>query len=101
MFDQLVASVGGDVRIDPVKTAINLGALVHFAEVWVQAKALRIGFALGRELSSPRVKKIVTTPGMYLYQVRVGQLSEIDPELTEWLREAFRFKGGVISSGSA
>lgn len=92
LFDALVGKLEGfgPVRVDAVKTGINLGNKVHFAEVKVRKNWINVSFVLGRVIDHPKIAKSdVLTPTMVDHRVKVSSLDELDDTLLGWLREAY------------
>lgn len=79
----------GELRVDSVKSAINLGARSHFAMVYVLKNSVRLEFVLGRRVESPRITKVTQLGNeSYLHHVTLENAGDIDEELLGWLREA-------------
>ncbi len=56
-FDRLVEGLkqSGPVRVDAVKSAINLADRFHFAMIYIHRDSLTVEFALDRQLAGPRI----------------------------------------------
>lgn len=92
LFDALLVKLEEfePMRVDAVKTSINLIAKHHFGGVRVQKDGLRLGFVLHRKLTSPRVIKSEWVGGdKYGHSVKLTRADELDAELMQWLKEAY------------
>ena len=92
LFDALLAKLEdfGPVRVDAVKTSINLIANHHFGAVTVLKEGLRLGFVVHRPLASPRILRTEPLGGnKYGYTVKLNNVADIDAELLAWLKEAY------------
>jgi hypothetical protein len=92
IYDELIKRLKefGPLRVDAVKTSINLIARRHLGGVHVQKGGLRIGFVLERKLADPRILRSQWIGGSkYGYSVRVTSPEQIDAPLLGWLREAY------------
>ena len=91
-FERLLAKTRrlGPVRVDAVKSAINLSGKNHFAMVYVLKASLKMDFAL---YGIPRSGRILRTEKLggnrYLHYVRLTRLEDVDDELLGWLEEAY------------
>ena len=91
-FDKLIDEVRkfGPVRVDPVKTAINLTGVSHFAMIYPQKNALKMDFSLKREVKSERLEEFASVvSGRHMYYVRIQKKEDVDKELLGWLKEAY------------
>lgn len=94
-FDRLVAEVErfGPVRVDAVKTGINLAARAHFAGARPQRQGLRVAFLLRRRVHSGRIVSVEPlSPPWVAHAVKLRGPDEVDAELLDWLREAYELK---------
>lgn len=92
LFDALIARIEdlGPMRVDAVKTSINLIARGHFGGVRVLRGGLRLGFVLLRKLDSPRIVRSQWLGGdKYGHSVKIATSADLDIELLNWLREAY------------
>lgn len=79
----------GPVRVDAVKSAINLADRFHFAMIYVQKDGLKVEFALDRRLDDPRVIRTQDlSSNRVIHFVKVTREEEVDSQLLGWLREA-------------
>jgi len=95
-FDRLVAELRrlGPIRVEAVKTSINLAGRAHFGSVRPVRDGLNVGFVLPCRLDHPRVLRTEeVTPALFGHRVKVRDAEEIDEQLIAWLAEAYAFKG--------
>lgn len=91
MFEFLIGKLrkSGPLRIDAVKTSINLISTHHFGGIRVRGEYLRVGFLASQPIRSPRiVHRQVIGPNRVGHSVIVRGLDDIDEELLNWLAEA-------------
>jgi hypothetical protein len=80
----------GPLRVDAVKTSINLIAKHHLGGARVLKNGLQIGFVLGRKLADRRILRSEWVGGSkYAHSVRLTSPGEVDAQLLGWLREAY------------
>lgn len=80
----------GQIRIDAVKTEINFEGKSHFAVLKVLKDILRLEFVLNRKIKTPLLIRIKgPTSEYYTYVIKLKDLSDINKELLEWLRESY------------
>jgi hypothetical protein len=92
LFDALTKKLRsfGPLRVDAVKSSVNLIARRHIGGVRVLKDGLRVGFVLERKLASPRVKRAEWIGGSkYAHSVKVTSPGGLDAELLAWLKEAY------------
>jgi hypothetical protein len=92
IFDELIRKLGGfgPLRVDAVKTSVNLIGRRHLGGVRALKDGLRIGFVLERKVSDPRILKSEWVGGSkYGHSVKVTLPQEIDAQLLNWLKEAY------------
>ena len=97
LFDLLIGKLqkNGPLRVDAVKTSINLISRHHFGGVNVRRDYLRVGFLAREEIKSPRVvHKQVVGPNRIGHSVVVRSASDIDAELIGWLSAAQALESG-------
>ena len=83
----------GPIRVDAVKSGINIAGRAHFAGARPQKDGLRVGFLLGRRLEHPRVLRAEWVGGrVYAHSVKLAREEDLD-ELLGWLAEAYELKG--------
>jgi hypothetical protein len=79
----------GLLRLDAVKSSINLISRHHFAGIAVRQDYLRVGFLARRPIESPRIVHTeVLGPNRVAHRVLVREAADIDAELLHWLAEA-------------
>ncbi len=91
LFDVLIRRLqaSGPLRIDAVKTSINLISRHHFGGVQVRQDHLRVGFLARELIRSPRiVHSQAIGPNRVGHSVIVRATKDIDPELLGWLADA-------------
>ncbi len=91
-FDFLTARVRkvGPLRIDAVKSSINIIAKYHFAAVRVLRTGLRLGFLLNRRLNDNRIVRVEEVgTKKYLHIVRLAHRKDVDARIAEWMKEAY------------
>jgi len=93
-FDDIVAALPPDVRIEAVKTTIHLGARkAPFASVNVRRTHLRVGILLDRRLQHRRIERVeVLSKTRYAHGVDVWVPEDVDGELLGWLTEAYELR---------
>ena len=97
LFDLLIGKLQktGPLRVDAVKTSINLISRHHFGGVSVRRDYLRVGFLAQEEIKNPRVvHKQVIGPNRVGHSVVVRSASDIDAELIGWLSAAQALQSG-------
>ncbi len=97
IFDKLVVKLRefGPVRIDAVKTSVNLAGRSHFGAVQIQNSCIKLGFLLDRPVEDERIiltQKIAEA--FYRHVVRLCKLEEIDAQLLSWLNRAYQLRSG-------
>ncbi|MFQ5875082.1 MAG: DUF5655 domain-containing protein, partial [Dehalococcoidia bacterium] len=91
-FNFLIAQIRkrcGPLRVDSVKTAINLTNRYHFAMVYVRKSMLNLEFVLGRVLDDQRVVRTQKLGTRHVHVVRLCQPEDVDTQLLSWLQEAY------------
>ena len=91
----LVAAMGDvESRVSRSQVAFRHGR--GFAYVWRPAQYVRsevpavLSIALPREVASPRFKEVVhPSPHVWMHHLEVNEVSEVDDEVRDWLREAW------------
>lgn len=92
IFDSLLKELRayGPVRIDAVKTSINLAGKSHFGGVRVGQDSLNVGFVLHRVVKDKRiVRKLKVDRNKFVHTVNLTRLEDVDAQLLGWLREAY------------
>ena len=89
-FTRLVRRCGA-VRVVPEKTRIAFQVRMSFAAVSLRKESMAGHVVLARRLNHPRFTKIESlSPRNHVHSFRFESLEEIDREVFEWLREAYR-----------
>jgi uncharacterized protein DUF5655 len=91
LFDLLIRKLkkSGPLRVDAVKTAINLTSKHHFGGIRVRSDYLRVGFLARKRIDSPRIINTeVLGPNRVAYHVEIRTTRDIDAELLRWLKDA-------------
>jgi hypothetical protein len=92
VFDVLVSKLEriGPVKVDPVKTSINLTAGRHFGGVTVRGTYLRVGFFAPERIVDPRIVHFERLgPSKFGHSVVIESVADIDPQLMAWLAAAY------------
>jgi uncharacterized protein DUF5655 len=95
IFDELVARLRklGPVKVDPVKTSINLTARHHLGAVTVRGTFLRIGFLSDRRIQDDRIVHIERLgPSKFGHSVVIESIEDLDDVVMGWLAAAYRLK---------
>ena len=95
IFDRILAELQnfGPIRAEAVKTSINLIRDRHIGGIRVGKTYLDLGFLLGREVHSTRIRHTERLgPNRMAFTVRLTAVEDVDPELVGWLREAYFLK---------
>jgi hypothetical protein len=95
IFDELVRRLRklGPVRVDPVKTSINLTARHHFGAVTVRGTFLRLGFLSARRIENRRIVHIERLgPEKFGHSVVLESVADLDNVVMEWLAAAYRLR---------
>ena len=90
-FDALIRRCG-PVKTAPAKTRVGFQVRMIFAAVnKLSEKGLDAHIVLARRLNSPRFRRIeMMTPKCYVHHFRIKSINELDKEVENWLREAYR-----------
>lgn len=95
VFDYLLDELRrlGPIRVDAVKTSINLAGRAHFAGVRALRDSLSVGFVLGRKLDDPRIVRTERlSPTLHGHTVKVKSREDVDEQLLGWLAEAYELR---------
>jgi hypothetical protein len=95
LFDVLIRRLRktGPLRIDAVKTSINLISRHHFGGITVRRGYLRVGFLARKRIDSSRiVHSQILGPNRVGHSVMIGGKRDIDAELLAWLADAQRLQ---------
>jgi Domain of unknown function (DUF5655) len=82
----------GRIKVAPAKTRIGFQVRMIFAAVnKLNDSGLEAHVVLTRRLSNRRFKRIETmSPKCYVHHFKVETLSDLDPEVADWLCEAYQ-----------
>ena len=79
----------GPLRIDSVKSSINLVSRHHFGGVKVRRNYLRVGFLATSAIKDSRIMhRQVVGPSRILHAIIVRSAKDLEPEVLEWLAQA-------------
>jgi len=95
IFDELVRRLRklGPVKVDPVKTSINLTARHHFGAVTVRGTFLRLGFLSDRRIEDRRIVHIERLgPEKFGHSVVLESVADLDAVVMDWLAAAYWFR---------
>lgn len=91
LFERLIRTLRktGPLRVDAVKTSINLISRHHFGGVIVRRRSLRVGFLARNPIDSDRVvHRQVLGPNRVAHAIVIAGEHDVDPELLRWLTAA-------------
>jgi uncharacterized C2H2 Zn-finger protein len=94
-YDVLITKLQefGPIRIDSVKTSINLISKHNFGGINVQRGSLRLGFVSDGAISDARIIHSQRLGKNRIgYSVRVNSPDEIDDQLLGWMRNAYQLQ---------
>jgi hypothetical protein len=92
LFEEICAKLWGfgPLRMDAVKSSINLVSKHHFGGIRVVKDGLRLGFILGHPVTHARILRTERiTATIYGHQVKITRKKDLDSELLTWLKEAY------------
>jgi hypothetical protein len=83
-----------DVRVS--KSQVAFRRQRGFAYLWLPGRYLArpgvdvvLSIALGRRIESPRWKQVVEpTPGRWMHHLEIRDITDVDEEVVQWVREA-------------
>jgi len=94
LYDRLVeaaTSLGSDVQIAPKKASVSLRRAKQFGLITPATKTrIDLGLNLPGDAAGGR---LVATTGMCTHKVGLDNVSQLDDELLDWLREAYNRAG--------
>ena len=93
VFDELVRRLRklGPVKVDPVKTSINLTARRHFGAVTVRGTFLRLGFLSEGRIENHRIVHIERLgPRNFGHSIVLESVADLDDVVMDWLAAAYR-----------
>jgi hypothetical protein len=93
IFEAVLArlqAVDPEIWFEPVSVGIFFKRRTVFLALRTMTKWVAVCFQLGRRLESSRIsRKVIENGGRYYHVVNVGDVEQIDDELTDWLIEAW------------
>ena len=92
LYDRLAAMIGamGPVKVIPYRDKVSFMVRVRFAGAVPRKNWLDVAFWTTRRIDHRRFHKIETLkPDVHLHLLRVTDASQLDAELTSWLRESY------------
>ena len=95
VFDALVSKLRkiGPVKVDPVKTSINLTSGRHLGAVTVRGTYLRVGFYGTKRIVDPRIVHFERLgPERFGHSVVLESTEDIDDQLMNWLAAAYAMR---------
>lgn len=93
-FEEMIAACG-EYYVAPAKTRIAFMGRVRFAGIQrIGESEIVCSFALPKPLKSKRFTKVEeVAPGWWAHRLRVHNVSELDAQVQQWLRESYRLMG--------
>ena len=104
IFDSLIRQLKrtGPLRIDAVKTTINLISKHHFGGIAIRRDYLRVGFISDHEIRDRRICRAERVgPHRVSHHVLVSSLSDLDAQLLGWLSEAQAMQARLGTHGAS
>ncbi len=81
------------MKVDPVKTSINLTARHHFGAVTVRGNFLRLGFLSEQRIDDHRIVHIERLgPRKFGHSIVLESVADLDGVVMEWLAAAYRLQ---------
>lgn len=79
----------GPIRVDAVKSSINIAATSHFAGVRVLGSSLNLGFILDTPLEDERIRRTQKlSETSWGHTVKLAQKEDVGAQLLAWLKRA-------------
>ena len=86
----------GPIEVRVSKSQVSFRRRRGFAYLWLPGRYLSrpdaevvLSIALGHHVESPRWKQVVEpTPGRWMHHLEIRDITDIDEEVVQWLREA-------------
>ena len=94
-FEVLLAKLRnlGPLRIDAVRSSINLISKYHFGGVQVHRDHLTIGFLSQRTINDKRIQKAEKVGTQkFIHFVKIRTPDEVDKKLVKWLANAYHLQ---------
>jgi hypothetical protein len=95
IFDELVVRLRkiGPIKVDPVKTSINLTARHHLGAVTVRGTFLRLGFVSGGRIQDERIVHVERLgSAKFGHSVILESMEDLDDVVMGWLAAAYRLR---------
>ena len=96
VYETLLAraqALGPDVEAAPKKGYMSLRRRQQFAMLQPAARWVNVGLVLPGVKPTRRLEAAGTWNSLFTHRVRVESASEVDDQLTSWLRDAYRAAG--------
>jgi hypothetical protein len=103
IFDALREALerSGPLRVDAVKSTINLISVHHFGGVAVRRDYLRVGFVADHEIRDKRISRVERIGSRrFIHHVVIRSRQELDRQLLGWLAEAQAMQGSTRTKGA-
>lgn len=94
-YDTLVGRLKelGPLRVDAVKSSIDLVSKYHFGAVSVRPDHLRLGFISDHEIEHERIIRTERVgPSRVGHSVKLSSPEDVNSQLIEWLSRAYRLQ---------
>jgi hypothetical protein len=91
LFDALRAKLerSGPLRVDAVKSTINLISTHHFGGIAVRRDHLRVGFILDHAIDAGRIARVERVgPRRFSHHIVLRSPADLDAEVLAWLAES-------------
>jgi len=91
LFDALRAKLerSGPLRVDAVKSTINLISTHHFGGIAVRRDHLRVGFILDHAIDAGRITRVERVgPRRFSHHIVLRSPADLDAEVLAWLAES-------------
>ena len=98
IYRQLIARLReiGPLRVDAVKSSINLASRYHFGGLRIRRSHIRLGFLAARAIEDKRiVRRLRLGPGRVGHTVVLRAPGDIDTKLMGWLEQAYALQARV------
>lgn len=83
----------GPLRVDDVKSSINLVSKYHFGAVSVRQNHLRLGWILDSEIGHERIIRTEKVcPSRVGHSIKPSTPEDVNSQLMEWLSRAYRLQ---------
>ena len=83
----------GPLRIDAVKSSINLISKYHFGGVKVHRDHLTIGFLSSRTIKNKRIHRVEKiAPQKFVHYTKIRAARDVDRTLMSWLAKAYHLQ---------